>query len=254
VPGADTCHLPQALVSLPGQLFGASHTFNAMTFGDPNNVDHLVLREDAGDRYRPLQPLTGPVHLLRDGATVQLHLHDVGLLLLQGQKPHLRAERVRSVLLHHGEILLQLLLAGFILTSPLPPIKLASLLIPVLVEVPSALITDVLGEDGLEGAEATDGVDVSHNPHNHHGRSNCVLTEANTVHLPQGVGHASLVAQEGGEMHGLPGVILGPAVHFAPVPPAAFPRQEAKVSVTGSVELPVRLWETCPGDITPAPR
>lgn len=74
------------------------------------------------------------------------------------------------------------------------------------------------------------------------------------MHLPQGVGHASLVAQEGSEMHGLPGVILGPAVHFAPVPLAAFPRQEAKVSVTGSMELPVRLWETCPGDITPAPR
>lgn len=35
-------------------------------------------------------------------------------------------------------------------------------------------------------------------------------TEANAVHLPQRVGHASLVSQESGEVHRLAGVVLGP--------------------------------------------
>lgn len=66
-------------------------------------------------------------------------------------------------------------------------------------------------------------------------------TDANAVHLPQRVGHASLVAQEGGEVDRLAGVIFGPRAHPAPVLPATLAGQEAHVSVAGRVKLAMRL-------------
>lgn len=55
------------------------------------------------------------------------------------------------------------------------------------------------------------------------------------------MGHASLVAKEGGEVHGLGRVILGETLHLPAVPAATLPRQEAQGPVPGSGELPVRL-------------
>ena len=60
-----------------------------MTFGDPDDVYHLGLVEDRGHRDGLLQLLLDPVHLLGDGAAVQLHLHDMGLLSFEGQQANL---------------------------------------------------------------------------------------------------------------------------------------------------------------------
>lgn len=61
------------------------------------------------------------------------------------------------------------------------------------------------------------------------------------MHLAQGVGHASLVPQESGEVHGVGGVILGPAAHLSSVLTAPLVGQEAHVTMPGGVELTVRL-------------
>lgn len=73
--------------------------------------------------------------------------------------------------------------------------------------------------------------------------NNATHTESSAVHLPQCVGHASLVAQEGSEVDRMAGIIFGPCAHAAPVPPASLVGQKAHVSMSGGMELPMRLIE-----------
>lgn len=68
-------------------------TFEAVTLGDSNDVDHLVLGEDVRDGHGLLQVLLSPVHLVSDASPVELHLRQVGLFLLYGQQSHLEMEK-----------------------------------------------------------------------------------------------------------------------------------------------------------------
>uniref|UniRef100_V9L109 Uncharacterized protein n=1 Tax=Callorhinchus milii TaxID=7868 RepID=V9L109_CALMI len=251
MPGTDTGHLPQALMCLSGQLLGvpaACYTLEAMALRDSDDVDHLVLAEHGVHRHLLLQLLSGPVDLLSDGASINLDLHNVRLLLTQGQKAHLcvgeHADDL-AVFLHAGKVFLQLLLA--LLVLPFLTVLGEGLLlglVPVLVETPLALVTDVLGEDGFEGAEAAGGLHVAHEPDDHHrGRlNNChrlhhlllVHLGPRSVDLTNNVGHSRLVSQERRQVDGLAGVILGEALDLAPVPAASLAGQEAQGSVTGS--------------------
>lgn len=61
------------------------------------------------------------------------------------------------------------------------------------------------------------------------------------MHLPQGVGHAGLVSQKGGEVDGLARVVFGPCAHPAPVLLATLVGQEPHVAMAGCMELAVRL-------------
>lgn len=66
-------------------------------------------------------------------------------------------------------------------------------------------------------------------------------TESSAVHLPQRMGHASLVSQESGEVNWKAGIIFGPRTHPAPVPLATLAWEEASVSMAGCMEFAMRL-------------
>ena len=264
MPHPNIGNLAQPLLGLMGQLLGvpmAGDTFVA--FDHPNDINHLILANDINHlilakhlahRDLLLKPLTGPVQFLSHSASVHLDLHEMGLLLAQRKQAHLGVGNDTddlTVLLRAAEVPLKLLLAIYVL--PLLAVFGEGLLLrlmPVLVEAPFALIADMLSKDGLQGPEASGCLHVTHDAHNHHGRS---LHDGHSLHnfllihlgpwpinLPHNVSHASLVAKKGSEVNGLGRVILGEALHLPAVPAAALPRQETQGPVPGSRELPVR--------------
>lgn len=69
-------------------------------------------------------------------------------------------------------------------------------------------------------------------------------TQASAMHVPQGVGHASLVSQEGREVDRLAGVIFGPRTHPPPVLLASLVGQKPHVPVAWCMEFAMRLERT----------
>ncbi len=76
----------------------------------------------------------------------------------------------RRILLHPFQISLEVFLAfiSLILLGVLGEGLLLAL-VPVFVEPPLQFVTQMLSPDGVERAEATRGLDVTHQAHNNHG-------------------------------------------------------------------------------------
>lgn len=253
VPGTDTGDLAETLVGLARKLLGTptgSHTLVTLTLGNTDNVNVLVLGEEAADVNSLLKETLGELNLVGDRATVDLDLHEVSLLLLQagvaqlGVREHtdnsavladtleLTGDRLTVVL----RVLLGVLGEGLLLAA-----------VPVLVEAALDLIREVLSPDSGERAETTGGLDVADDTnHNHGGRldDRSGLDDLTLVHLRTGtvevannVSHTGLVAHEGRQVDGLLGVILGERLALAAVARGALARKETKRAVTGVLEL-----------------
>lgn len=174
VPCTDTSNLAQTLVSLTRQLLGApsaGDTLVTVTLGDGDAVDHLVLLEDAADLDRLLEEAVTEVDLVGDGATVDLDLHQVGLLLAQRGLADLGVGEDTdggAVLLHAlevaGDVLAALL--GVLLGVLGEGLLLA--LVPVLVEASLELVGKVLSPHSGQRAQAAGGLDVANQANNHH--------------------------------------------------------------------------------------
>jgi len=257
MPGTDTSDFTKTLVCLTRQLLHvptSDDTFDSVTLGDTDDVDHLVLREDVFDGDGLLHESAGEVDLLWDRASVQLNLVNVGLLLALAKKLDLRVRDDAddgAVLLHFGKVLLDLLLA--VLGGPLLRIFGESLLlggVPVLVEASSDFLRQMLGPDGLEGPHAVRGLDVSDDADDHDGRSFddrhgldhflLVRLGTRTVHHTADMSHTSLVPGESGEMDRLLRVILGEGLNSALVVLASLLGQETQVAVTRRGKFTVR--------------
>jgi hypothetical protein len=72
-------------------------TLVSTTLCDTNAVNHLILGEDGIDRDRLLKLFLGPIDLLADGASVDLDLHDVSLLLALLHQLHLQSTKTRTL-------------------------------------------------------------------------------------------------------------------------------------------------------------
>ena len=92
-------------------------TLKSFALGDTNDVNHLVLGKDFLDRYFFLEVFASKVNLVGNGASVQLDLDDVGLLLTAPQQLLLGvADQTddSAVFLHLSKIFLNFLLAKII--------------------------------------------------------------------------------------------------------------------------------------------
>lgn len=154
VPSTDTSDLTETLVGLARKLLGSptgGDTGETVTLGDGDAVDHLVLLEDGRDLDGLLEEAVGELDLVGNGTTVDLDLHEVGLLLLERSLADLGVGQDAD----DGAVLLDALeVAGDGLAVVLGVLLgvlgegLLLGLVPVLVEAALDLVVEVLSPDG----------------------------------------------------------------------------------------------------------
>jgi len=223
------------------------------TLGNTNSIDHLVLGEDGVDVDLLLEVVLAPVDLLGDGATVDLDLDEMGLLLAKRQTLHLSVangtDRDR-VLLEKGQIAINGLLA--VLALPLLGSLGEGLLLggePVAVESSSDLVGETGSPDGLDGAGSVGGVDVTGNTddlqwwglNNGDGLDNLLLVNggAGLLGLTDNMGHTGLETNESSQMNWLFSIILGEGFWRTAWADASLLGQELKRTVSWGGELAV---------------
>lgn len=255
MPSTDTGDLSETSMRFSGKFLGApsaGHTLSSVTLGDTDAVGVVVLGEHGVDADLLLEEALGEVDLVGGAAAVDLELDDVSLLLLEWQELHLSVSDES----HNLAVLLDLvdggLLAGFVLGPLLLVLGESELLglAPVLVESSLGFVTDVLSPDGLEGSEASWGLDVSDNTDADHWwgiddgdwLDDLLLVElvALSSDFSHNVGHTGLVTDESGQVDGLALVVLGVGLESAQVSSASLSGEESLATVSWCLKLSMR--------------
>ncbi len=264
MPGTDTGDLAETSVSLSVKTRDTESlddTACSLTTGNTNSIDALGVLEDLTDANLLLEVVLGPVDLIGDGATVDLDLHDVGLVLAEAELADLSgAEHTNGagVLLDALEIAGEVGLGALVLVLAVDVLG-ESLLLglhPVLVETALDVVVEVLGEDGGEGAEAAGSLHVADNTDDLHGRAlndgggvDDILLDGlltlTTLLVLDDVGHAGLVAHEGSKVDGLGGVVAGEGSNATAVVARAALGKVGEGAAPGVLELSMRHARNC---------
>jgi len=175
VPRTDTRDLAQTLVGLARKLGDApacDNTLVALTLGDGDGVDHLILLKDAVHAHWLLEEALSEINLVGHGATIDLDLTKVGLLLAEVQLADLGVTEYTE----SGAVLGDLLFfsGDSITLGVLLRVTGEGLLVlgaaPVLVEAALALLTEMLSPACSEGLQATRGLVVANHATHNDGR------------------------------------------------------------------------------------
>lgn len=174
VPRTDACYLTQTLVRFSRQLLGpptARHALHAVSLGDGNCVDHLILLEDTANLDRLLKQPLAEIYFFRNGATVDLDLHQMRLLLLERRLGDLcmcEHAHDRAVLLDALELARDGGAGRFAVLFGVLCEGLLFGLVPVLVETTLDLVAEMFSPYGREGAQTAWGLDVANEANDDH--------------------------------------------------------------------------------------
>ena len=174
MPCTDTSDLAKTLVCLARKLLGTptvGNTLKSVTLRYGNDIDDLILLENGADGYRLLEETMGKLDLVGNGATVNLDLHEVGLLLAEPGLANLgvcKDTDDSAVLANTLELTSDGLAAvlGDLLGVASEGLLLRA--VPVLVEPTLELVGEVRSPDGGEGTETTGSLDVANNTNDDH--------------------------------------------------------------------------------------
>ena len=259
MPGTDTGDLAETSMRLTvetGHAESLDHTAVTLTAGDTDGVDALGHLEDVTDLDLAGELASAEVNLVSDGATVDLDLEDVGLVLAELQLADLggaKGAHDGGVLLDALKIALGGVLAVLVLVLAVDVLAEGLLLglSPVLVESALDIVVEIWVEHGGEGTETTRGLHVSNESNDLHwgslndgGGVDDILLDGlltfTTLLILDDVSHAGLVAHEGSEVDGLALVVPWEGSNAAARVARAPLGQVGKGAAPGVLELTVR--------------
>ena len=256
MPRSDTSDLTETSMCLSGKsrdTESLDNTACTLTAGDTDGINALGHLEDLTDADLLLEFVLSPVDLLADGATVNLDLKHVSLVLTESELADLGSADNT----HDSGVLLDALKITGVMGLGVGVLVLAvnvlgeGLLLglhPVLVESSLDVVVKVLGPHGGESSESTGGLDVADESDDLHRRAfddgasvDDILLDGlltlTTLLVLDDVSHASLVAHEGGKVDGLGGVVAREGSNATAMMTCTSLREVGKGTLSGVFEF-----------------